>query len=361
MTVAVALDYRPAMLRNAGIPRAVRELAHALAAQPGLLLHLFAHSLAAARRSDRLPANARLHRLPIPGRSLPLLRRCGLGADRLAGGASVFHWTDYVYPPVTRAVPVLTVHDLAFARDPSFHGRAQADELLRRTRGAAALARAIIVPSAATAEDVRAVLQPTAPVHVVPFGVDHVPEVTGPHPLGGQPYALAIGTVEPRKNHLRLLAAWQRLPRPRPLLVVVGRTGWECEAAAQALLAAQSDGDLRWYERASDPTIWGLLAHAEVLLYPSLYEGFGFPPLEAMALGVPVVAGDRPAIRESCDDAALYCEPTDESSIAAAIERALGDVPLRTELCARGRRRAARFTWNACARAHAAIYREVAG
>ena len=155
MALPIALDYRPALLSAAGIGRATRELARALAAHEDVELHLFAHSLARARCREQPPAAAHLHRLPIPGRSLPWLSRLGLGCDRLAGSVPVFHWTDYVQPPVSRAAAVLTVHDLAFVRDPSWHGTS-AYTLRERTQTAINRARAVIVPSQATATDTRA-------------------------------------------------------------------------------------------------------------------------------------------------------------------------------------------------------------
>ena len=111
MPLPIAIDYRPALLSRAGIGRATRELSRALSDCNDLQVHLFGHSVAPAKVPVRLPDAARLHRLPIPGRSLPLLRRLGLGADRLAGSAKVFHWTDYVQPPVCDARTILTVHD----------------------------------------------------------------------------------------------------------------------------------------------------------------------------------------------------------------------------------------------------------
>ena len=137
-TVSITIDYRPALLGTAGIGRAVRELVRAMAGLAGLQLHLFAHSLAGAATPSRPPAGARLHRLPIPGRFLGTLARMGLGADRLGGRGQLFHWTDYIHPPLSMARAVLTLHDLAFTRDPSFHGPDQATLLLERTRRAAA-------------------------------------------------------------------------------------------------------------------------------------------------------------------------------------------------------------------------------
>ncbi|HEX6813246.1 MAG TPA: glycosyltransferase family 1 protein [Planctomycetota bacterium] len=356
MALPIALDYRPALLSATGIGRATRELARALAERDDVELHLFAHSLARARCREQPPAAARLHRLPIPGRCLPFLSRLGLGSDRLAGGAPVFHWTDYVQPPVSQAAAVLTVHDLAFVRDPSWHGTSS-DTLRERTQAAIAQARAVVVPSQATAADVRA-FAPGANVHVVPFGADHVRNAAqSPHPLGGRPYVLCLGTVEPRKNHAALLQAWSSLRGERPLLVVVGRIGWACDGIVASLREAAQRGVVDWRPDAGDDVVWPLLEHAQLLVYPSLWEGFGFPPLEAMQLGVPVIANDIAPLRELGDLA--FVDAADAQALAEAIERTLRDDALRDRLRTAGRAAAARFRWRDCAAAHVAIYRKV--
>jgi glycosyltransferase involved in cell wall biosynthesis len=353
----IAIDYRPALLGNAGIGRAVRELAAAIARGGGrdVELRLFGHCLAAARRATTPPA--RLHRLPIPGRVQPWLARLRLDAAALSGNAAVFHWTDTVHPPVHRAKTVLTVHDVAFAADPTFHGPA-ANGLSERCRAAVGAAHAIVVPTAATAADLRQHFAPAGPVHVVPFGADHVPASTAPDPLRGEPFVLAIGTIEPRKNHVRLLQAHRLLRTPRPRLVVVGRAGWECADAVAALRAAP---ETLWLTNADDATVFALLAHARALVYPTRYEGFGFPPLEALMFRTPVVAGDTPALREVLDDAAVFVDPTNAASIADGIARVLDDERLRESLRRRGPARAAAFRWQDCARRHVALYRELAG
>jgi glycosyltransferase involved in cell wall biosynthesis len=338
----------------------VRELCRALAEEGDPPLHLFAHSLARARRDDPLPA-ARLHRLPIPGRSLPMLARIGLDAARLCGGVSVFHLTDYIHPPVNRATTVLTVHDLAFAADPEFHGREQSRVLMERTRRAAGRAARVICPTHATAEMVRAHLEVEPQrIQVIPFGCDHVPEVTAPPPIG-EPYILSLGTVEPRKNHLQPLRAWSPLPAPRPRPVVLGRRGWECASIVTALSAAAAGGGVTWLENADDATVYRYLAHAEVLVYPSRFEGFGFPPLEALALGTPVLAGDTPALREVLGSAAWFADPADAEDLRDKLEGMVKDGGARARAQSEGRRQAAQYRWRDCARAHAELYRSCGG
>lgn len=358
MPLPIALDYRPALLSRAGIGRATRELARALANCDDIALHLFGHSLARAQIPVDVPEGAQLHRLPIPGRSLPLLRRFGLGADRLAGNVRVFHCTDYVHPPVSKARTVLTVHDLAFVRNPSWHGD-QAQELSQRTKAAIAAADALIVPSTTTANDVRRFAPDAPPTRVIPFGADHVPTTTVPKPLSGRPYGLTVGTIEPRKNHQRLLAAWRRLPEPRPLLVVVGAIGWACDEIVADLEAAEREGLVQWRRHCHDQELWALLQHAQVLAYPSLWEGFGFPPLEAMALGVPVVAHHSDPLRELGDSALMLTDATDVDALVAELDRALHDDSHRRRHIAAGRSRASSFVWRECAEAHVELYREV--
>lgn len=359
MPLRIALDYRPALLSAAGLGRAARELARALAVRTDLEVHLFGHCLAPARTPVDVPPGARLHRLPLPGRALPVLARTGLHAQRLAGGASVFHWTDYVHPPVGAGPVVLTVHDLAFWREPGWHGPAAAG-LAARTQAALARATAVVAPSPATAADLAAFAPHAPQPRVIPFGADHLPErVRAPHPLGGRPYGLCLGTLEPRKNLLGVLQALTTL-RHAPLLVVVGRPGWQCAPIEAALAEAIAAGRALWRRDVPDHALPAYLQHAQFLAYPSLWEGFGFPPLEAMRLGTPVLLHDCAPLRELADTAALFVDATDPIALAAALDRLGRDAELREALRGRGRRRAAAFRWADCAAAHAALYHEVA-
>ena len=172
------------------------------------------------------------------------------------------------------------------------------------------------------------------------------------------PYILMLGTIEPRKNHLRLLQAWKQLPQPRPFLVIVGRPGWECEPIVAEIEAAVQRRQARWHRACDDARVFRYMAHATALAYPSRLEGFGFPPLEAAALGTPVLAGDTPALREVMQDAACFCDPEDTDAVAEALARLVEDEELRRRLVARGLERVKRFTWQECAHRHATVYRE---
>jgi glycosyltransferase involved in cell wall biosynthesis len=356
--IRLGLDYRPAILTSAGIGRSVRELSRAVAELPDVDLHLFGHSFARSRRRDPVPSGGRLHRLPIPGRSLPLLARFGLDASRLSGRVPLFHWTDYVHPPVTAARVILTLHDLAFAADPTFHGPTTG-LLTERCGAAVARAEHIICPTRATADEAQELFgRDRNSITVIPWGCDHVPHSPGPAPIT-QPYLLTVGTIEPRKNHQLLLDSWRALSAPRPRLVVLGRRGWECdEIVADLLRAVRGEGAL-WIEDVDDATVFSFMANALALVYPSRLEGFGFPPMEAMALGTPVIAGDTPALREVLGDTARLCDPNDGEALTAQLQAVIDDEGSRGQQIAAGRARASEFTWRACAEAHARVYREV--
>lgn len=372
--LSIALDYRPALLSSAGIGRSVRELSKALARRDDLDLHLFGHSLARARHAHLPPSGATLHRLPVPGRSLPRLARWGLTADRLAGSPKVFHWTDYSHPPLqkptakgrptgadTRCAPVLTLHDAAFLADPEFHGSDNSRVLAERTRAAAAQARVVVVPSKASGEGAIALGVHPDRIRVVPFGADHVPTQATPHPYSGRPFLLSVGTIEPRKNHRDLLDAWFLLPQPRPFLVVIGKEGWRCEGISAELRALHALGAGKWIQDADDWTVYQHMQHAMALVYPSRLEGFGFPPVEAMALGTPVIAGATPALEELTDDCAVLYQPGEPSVLAGWMERAFHDPMWRDILAERGRRRAKDFTWAKTGMGYAGAYRDAAG
>ncbi len=373
--VRVGIDYRPALLGRAGLGRATRELVRALAEDDDVELHLFGHCFRGAQVAGLPPAHTRLHRLPLPGKGLRLLAKCGLHAGRLAGNPQVFHWTDTVFPPVSDRQPtVVTVHDLAFLADPGFHGEAAAKGLAHRVLAAARRASICVVPSMATADALREALadEPHPKrIEVIPFGSDHVHRTTRePHGLKviENNFFVALGTIEPRKNHQRLLDAWTALDSPKPDLVVVGHRGWQCEKTCEALqrLAKETSnkqagtGRLIWQATLSDGQVASLLDTARALVYPSLLEGFGFPPLEAMAVGLPVLTGHHAALRDVAGGAALVVDAEDTAAIRTGLEQLANRPELGESLVQKGLQRAQQFTWAACAASYKAIYREVA-
>lgn len=250
------------------------------------------------------------------------------------------------------------VHDLAFRVRPDevpWQQRAYLGSILPAAlRGAAA----ILVPSATTRDDLLAnypVPGLEARVTVVPEGPGLVGVEPAPLPAGLQPgFLLAVGTIEPRKNYPRLVRA-HRLLHERgqaPPLVVAGRPGW---AYGTALADLRDSPGVRHLGHVDDATLAGLYRHALALAFPSLYEGFGLPLLEAMGAGLPALIGDRGALPELAAGAALEVEATDVEAIATGLRRLVEDAGLRTRLAALGRARAAAHSWQTASRTVLAV------
>ena len=277
-----------------------------------------------------------------------------LGRRRAAAaGADVYHCPT-IRGPLTRGRPplVVTVHDLVpllFPETMSPWNRFSSRATLRRTLDAADL---LIASSQNTANDMNSLLKiPASRIRVVWIGVDEIFfEPASPLQGDTKPFVLFVGTPEPRKNLQRLIEGMREL-RGRGLkhrLVIAGSGGW-----GGAVPAADFVDNLG---RVSDEHLCSLYASASCLAIPSLYEGFGLPAAEAMAVGTPVVAGARGSLPEITGNAAILVDPYDSGSIASGIERAIDQ---RDELIALGRARARQFTWAEAASKVAGVYAEV--
>jgi glycosyltransferase involved in cell wall biosynthesis len=177
-------------------------------------------------------------------------------------------------------------------------------------------------------------------------------------------YFLFVGTLQPRKNVERLVEAWLTLPanvRAERALVIVGAAGWRCEALVRQMKAAVENGEnLVWLDRLTDPdALRHVYAGAGVFVFPSLYEGFGIPVVEALASNVPVVASNTSSVPEVSAGAALDVDPLDVAAIADAMLALVRDGALRERCIVAGRARAEQLTWHATARETAAVYRAV--
>lgn len=169
----------------------------------------------------------------------------------------------------------------------------------------------------------------------------------------GQPYLLAVGTLEPRKNLITLVRAVAALPRSvrsRAVVAIVGASGWKTSALRAAAAPLVREGAIRFLGYVAEADLPSLYAGATALLFPSLYEGFGIPVIEAMASGTPVVASDIPVLREVAGDAACFVPVVDPAGWANAVVRLLDDAALRATLVERGLHRAGQFTFDASAR-----------
>jgi glycosyltransferase involved in cell wall biosynthesis len=175
-------------------------------------------------------------------------------------------------------------------------------------------------------------------------------------------YVLSVGTIEPRKNVGHVLAAYARLPEPlreRYPLVVAGARGWRAADLESELHALAAAGRIRFLGNVPDADLPVLYSGAAAFVFASKYEGFGLPPLEAMASGVPVLVSERASLPEVVGDAALLIDPEHPEATARRLVALLEDSDARSLLARRGIERAARFTWEACARATLEVYRSV--
>ena len=356
----VALDVTPLLGTRTGVGRMVE---HLLPVLPGVGVEVRPYAL--TTRGDattgRVPSGTRMVRFPPS----VLVRAWGRGDQpRLRsavapGGVAVVHGTNFVAPP-TGLPTVLTVHDCSFVTRPQTARavvRAYAPAIRRAVdRGAWVHTMASVV-AAEVGELFR-----TDRVVVVPHGPPDLEPDQGllPQLTGGAPYVLAVGTLEPRKNLLRLVAAFRALATTHPdlHLVMAGGDGLDRPALDAAVAALDPGVRARvhlpgWVP---GPERTALLRHAAVLAYPSLDEGFGLPLLEAMAVDTPVVAARAGAIPEVAGDAALLVDPDDADALAAALAEVLDDDARRAELVARGRRRRAEFSWEATAAGLRSLY-----
>jgi glycosyltransferase involved in cell wall biosynthesis len=282
------------------------------------------------------------------------------------GPVDVVHGTNFVVPPARRAAMVVTVHDLTAVHFPELctPDVRQYPDLLRRALDRGAWVHAV---SRFVADEVVAELgAPPERVRAIPNG--------GPDPgppgdpaagralAGGERYVLTLATVEPRKDHPTLVEAFAALDGPLAdvRLVLAGPDGWGADALAEALArspVADRVTRLGWVDDAARAD---LLAGASVLAYPSRYEGFGLPPLEAMAAGVPVVATAVGGVPEVVDDAAVLVPPGDAPALAGALRDVLLDGELADDLRRRGHDRVPAFDWDRTVDGLVALYRDAA-
>lgn len=271
---------------------------------------------------------------------------------------------------VPRSIPrVVTLHDLTPLLFPEFHPWLRVAGYRLLIRRALERADHVIVDASHTKQDlVQRGLAAAQDISVIPLGVGKVfaaprnDAAVARYDLPER-YVLTVGVLEPRKNHLGLLRALQRLHAQGEQIsvVMVGRDGWNWQDPLETTELSGLRPWVRVLRNVPEADLVALYHRASVFAYPSLYEGFGLPVLEAMACGVPVVASNRSSLPEVAGNAAVLVDPTDPDALAAALAAVLRDADLRQRLIAAGLERARAFSWQQTAERTLAVYQQVVG
>jgi len=365
----VAIDARLAHYTTGGIARYALSLARALAAiAPDDRFTL----LRSVKQRQALPSGPNLTSSPLLTPPHHRLEQLVLPFEVARVRPDLLHCPDFI-PPFVRTCPaVITVHDLGFLRFPETVTESSRRYYERVGRAVRSAQRTIVV-SESTARDLAELVDaPMERVRVVHNGLD--PAFLAPADPAAtarvrqrwqldQPYVMFLGTLEPRKDLPTLLQAFSAIRSRHSdlLLALVGRRGWLDQPIFATVERLRLGAVVRQIGDAADADLVPLLDGATVFAYPSRYEGFGLPPLEALARGVPTVVAETSSLPEVVGDAALLHPPGDAEALAGCLERLLSDEALRGELRARGQRRAADFSWERAARATLAVYREAIG
>lgn len=360
MNLSVAIDARPLVGNRTGIGVHTAEIARRMSLDPPPLLCSHASIV---QREGLEHCRFRVDRAPLG----VLWQQMRLASVVERAGADVLWGPHGTLPALLRIPGVVTIHDLTSMRMPGFHRIRTLVSFNAFIGRSLSLATAIAAVSQTTAAEVmREFNVPAHRITIVPNGVDAFFSIDdrtdGELPAGLEPgsYLLYAGTLEPRKGIGDLLAAWDALGESRPRLVLAGDPGWSTGARIRAAVSKHRD-ELMVTGFVPRTTLRSLYRNALVFVYPSHYEGFGLPPLEAMACGAPVITTDGGAIPEIVGDAALLTVAGDAGSLRDGMVRLLRDAALREELRERGRARARRFDWQTSADRMLELLRRAAG
>jgi glycosyltransferase involved in cell wall biosynthesis len=391
MPLKIGIDYTAAIWQGAGIGRYTRELVRAILAAGGDFAYRLFYAAGGASAANPYLAelrqlcaaypNIRAAPIPLSPRRLTQLWQrlhVPLPVEIFTGRLDLLHAPDFVLPP-TRARTLLTIHDLSFLVHPECHLPSMVRYLSSAVPRSVRRADIILADSEATRRDLERLL------HVGPARVSVVYPGVSPRfrPLPAEQtepvrrrlglpdrFVLFVSTLEPRKNLVRLLEAFAQVLQSTDSnlqsaicnlqLVIAGRRGWLYEDIFSAIERLRLEDRVRVLDFVDDNDLPALYNLAWAFAYPSIYEGFGLPLLEALACGTPAITADNSSLLEVVGDppAAALAHASDTRAIAAALRRAVGDEELRAQLRAAGPARAALFTWEQAAQQVLACYRK---
>jgi glycosyltransferase involved in cell wall biosynthesis len=371
----VGLDAIPLATPRTGVGHYTFELARHLAliapSDEFELVSPFPFAVAPIQTDDSLPANLRL----VHKRVNTLRRRwfaVGLPLYIRQSAFDLFHGTNYEVPLWSRCPSILTIHDLSLFLHPATHEASLVRRGRRRLPIMARTASRIITPSESVRREVcehlriepsKVVAIPEAPRDIFrPIPIEETIETRRRLQIEDE-FILFVGTIEPRKNLLTLLKAFEEILRSTvlcPQLVIAGREGWLTDELFSHVRKSGVEDHLRFTGYLTDEDLCALYSSCRAFVYPSLYEGFGLPPLEAMACGAPVITSQIPGITETVGTtAARLISPTDIQALARSIIELLENENERRRLSSIGLQRAAQFSWERTARLTLEVYTEL--
>lgn len=372
----IGLDVTAAVTQGGGIGRYTRELVWAIARREDT----YAYRFFSAKPPPQLPVpspvptarNIVYRQAPFSARWLYRLwyrLRLPLPVQLFTGRVDLFHSPDFVLPPVFGGIPtLLTVHDLSFHYYPETFTPALVNYLNRVVPWSVRRATHVVADSRATKKDLIDLWDvPPEKITVLYSGVHprfqpvtNAEKLAAAHEkygLGREPYIFSVSTIQPRKNYQMLIRAFKPLAAAVPHnLVIAGGKGWLYDQVLDEVEKQSLAGRVRFLGFVADQDLPALYSAADLFAFPSLYEGFGLPLLEAMACGVPVLTSNASSLPEVAGEAAYQLPPHDEAGWTEAMGRLLGDDALRAKLVAAGFRQARRFTWERAAAQLEQIY-----
>ncbi len=371
----VALNGWSMLSPHTGIASYTRNLALALIRQDGVALRYFyGHSWSDELRDAPMPGmNAVKHwvkrLVPHPYALMRYLQQQRFSSGLREAHCDLYHEPSFL-PFAFDGPTVITIHDLSPLRFPGTHPASRVREFQEQLPRAIDCAATIIVDAESVRQEVIATfgVRPER-VRAIHLGVaaDYRPReaaellpVLNRHRLAAGHYLLAVGTLEPRKNLIQAMNAFAGLPaalRATHPLVIAGMRGWLTHDLESRIRKLEARGEVRWLGYVSAADLPQLYAGAAMLVYPSLYEGFGLPVLEAMASGIPVITSNRASLPEVAGDVGVLIDPEDPAALREQMQRLLEDPAAAARLGEQGVVRARGFTWQACAEKTLTVYR----
>lgn len=366
----ICIDIQAAIAQRAGVGRYTKSLVEHLAKETNGSDELSLFYFDFQRQGMPFPVPGAEQRACrwIPGRFVQQAwKRISFPPYPLfAGKADIYHFPNFILPPLKGAKSVVTVHDLSFLRHPETTEERNLAYLTSKIHDTVQRADAIITDSHFSAREIEELLRvPSEKIFPIHLGLNHSTRTASAEEVEKtkrelkleRPYLLTVGTLEPRKNIPFLIDVFEKMNHPDLELIIAGMPGWKYEPILERM--EQSSANIRYLRYVEEEHLVPLYAAAEMFVFPSIYEGFGFPPLEAMTCGTPVFSSAAGPLPEVLGNAAAFGTAFDADAWADEITALLNDTPRREQLRQNGYEQIKKFSWQQCARETREVYRKV--